>query len=158
MADIPENQEAFNRLSLELFARLYDAFPTPFNIDPPVANEVGFAAVPQEATQGQSWNIGTSTVDVVEWLAEEGFLRYEADPNHRYGYFWKVRLSLKGLIILGYVPISLQSPEQKEALITKVKRVLGLGAGTVGTESIKLVVAEIFKFTLANGAAIVGQM
>ena len=158
MADIPENMEAFNRVSLALFARLYDSFPKPFNIDPTVANELGFAAVPQEATEEQSWNIGTLGVDVVAWLAEEGFLRYEPDPNHRYGYFWKVRLSLKGLTILGYIPSTLRAAEQKEALITKVKRVLASGAGTAGSESIKLVVSEIFKLALAPATAIVGPL
>lgn len=158
MADIPENIEAFNRVSLELFVRLYDSFPKPFNIDPTVANKIGFAAVPQEATEEQAWNIGTLGTDVIEWLAEEGFLRYEPDPNHQHGYFWKVRLTLKGLTILGYVPSALQSTEQKEALITKVKRVLASGAATASSESIKLVVWEIFKLALAPGAAIVGQM
>lgn len=157
MAEIQENMDAFNRVSLELFARLYDSFPRPFNIDPTVANELGFAAVPQEATEEQSFNISTSGVDVVEWLAEEGFIRYEPDPNHQYGHFWKVRLSLKGLTILGHIPSSLRAVEQKEALITKVKRVLTSGAGTAGSESIKLVVSEIFKLALAPAIAI-GQL
>lgn len=47
MADISEDMEAFNRVALELFARLYDFFPMPCNIDPILANEIGFAAVPQ---------------------------------------------------------------------------------------------------------------
>jgi hypothetical protein len=158
MTDVPKNMESFNRVSLKLFARLYDSFPNPFDINPIVANELGFAAVPQEATEEEAFNIGTSVVDVVKWLAEEGFLRYDTDTNQRYGYFLKVRLSLKGLTILGYVPSSLQTSEQKEALITKVKHALASGVGTVASESIKLVVAEIFKLALAPGAAIVGHM
>jgi hypothetical protein len=149
--------EHFNRVSLELFARLYDSFPKPLNIGPTEANEIGFSAAPQEADYEQSWNIGTLGVDVIEWLAEEQFLRYEPDPNHRHGYFWKVRLTLKGLTILGYVPSTLQS-EQKETLIKKVKRAMESGAGTAGSESIRLVAAEIFKLALAPQAAIVGQM
>jgi len=158
MADIPENMEAFNRVSLQLFARLYDSFPKPLNIDSTAANAIGFAAVPQEADYEQSWNIGTLGVDVIEWLAEEQFLRYEPDPNNRHGHFWKVRLTLKGLTILGYVPFALQSEEQRETLIKKVKRALASGAGTAGSESIRLVVAEIFKFALAPQAAIVNPM
>lgn len=158
MADIPENMEAFNRVSLELFARLYDSFPKPFNIDPSVEGDIAFAAVPREATDEQAWNIGTLGTDVIQWLAEEGFLRYDPDPNHRYGYFGNVRLSLKGLTILGHVPASLQAAEPKEALIAKVKRVLASGAATASSESIKLVVSEIFKLALAPGAMIVGQM
>ncbi len=158
MPDIPENMEAFNRVSLELLARLYDSFPKPFNVDPTVATKIGFAAVPLEATDEQSWNIGTLGTDVIEWLAEEGFLRYDPDPNHRHGYFWKVRLTLKGLTILGHMPAALQPTEPKEALITKVKRVLASGATTATSEAIKGVVSEIFKLALAPGAAIVGQI
>lgn len=150
--------EAFNRVSLELFALLYDSFPKPFNINPTVANRIGFAAVPPEATDEQGWNIGTMGVDVIEWLAEEGFLRYDPDPNHRHGYFWKVRLTLKGLTILGHIPTALQSTEPKEALITKVKRVLASGATTATSEAIKVVVSEIFKLALAPGVAIAGRI
>jgi len=82
----------------------------------------------------------------------------EVDPNHRYGYFWKVRLTLKGLTILGYIPAALQPTDPKEALIAKVKRVLTTGAATATSESIKLVVSEIFKLALAPGAAIAGQI
>jgi len=158
MAEIPENIEAFNRVSLELFARLYDSFPKPLNIDPTVANKIGFAAVPQEANDEQSWKIGTMGVDVIEWLAEEQFLRYEPDPNQRHGYFGKVRLTLKGLTILGYVPFPPQSAAQKETLIKKVKNALASSAGTAGSESIRLVVGEIFKLALAPQAAIVSQV
>jgi hypothetical protein len=158
MADVPENIDAFNRVCLELLARLYDSFPRPLNIDPVAANGIGFAAVPEEATPEQSWNIGTLGSDVIEWLAEENFLRYEPDPNHRAGYFWKVRLTLKGLAILGHVPTALQPAAPKETLITRIKGVLASGAATAASESIKKLVAEIFKYALAPEAAIAGQI
>jgi hypothetical protein len=157
MTDIPENMDAFNRVSLELFARLYDAFPKPFNIDPTATNNIGFDAVPKEATDEQAWNIGTLGDDVIQWLAEEGFLRYDADPNHRHGYYWKVRLTLKGLTILGHVPCSLQIAEPKEPLIKKAKRALQSGAATARAESIKIVVSEIFKLALAPETALATQ-
>lgn len=72
--------------------------------------------------------------------------------------FGKVRLTLKGLTILDYVPAALRPTEQKEALITKVKRVLESAAAAASSESIKLVVSEIFKLALAPGAAIAARM
>ncbi|MCS4306270.1 hypothetical protein M2404_000583 [Rheinheimera pacifica] len=45
--------------------------------------------------------------DVLTFLSEEGFIRYLPDPNHQHGYYWRVRLTIKGLTVLG-------SPESLE--------------------------------------------
>ncbi len=158
MDNVPDNMEGFHRVALELLAQLYDSFPRPMNIDRLEANNLGFAAAPSGATEQQSWNIGTMGSDVIEWLAEEGFLRYEPDPSRREGYFWKVRLTLKGLTILGYVPSVLQPKEPKEPLIDKVKRTLTSGAATATSETIKLVVSQIFKLALAPGGLIASHI
>lgn len=89
------------------------------------------------------------TDDVIDWLAEEGFLRYERDPNHQHGFYWKVRLTLNGLTILGYMPTALQQAEQKEPLIQKVKTAISSATSSAGKEARTLVVSEIFK--LAKG-------
>lgn len=154
MADTPQNIEHFNLVVLELFSRLYESFPHPLNICDQSHIHIGFAAVPNGATGDEAWSIGTMASDVIEWLKEEGFLRYEPDPNHQHGNYWKVRLTLKGFTILGYVPTSLQQAEQKESLIDKAKQAIASAASTTGKEVIKQVVAEIFKLALAPGAVI----
>jgi len=154
MVDNPQNIEHFNLVVLKLLDRLYEAFPRPLDITSTTAIDIGFDAVPENATEEESWDIGTMAEDIIGWLSEEGFLRYEADPNHRHGNFLKVRLTLKGLTILGYVPSSLQHPESKASLIHKAKQAIGAGASAAGKEAVKQVVAEIFKLALAPGAAI----
>jgi len=154
MADNQQNIEHFNLVVLKLLDRLYEAFPRPLNITGTTAIDIGFDAVPEDATEEESWDIGTMAEDIIGWLSEEGFLRYQEDPNHQHGNFWKVRLTLKGLTILGYVPSSLQQQESKTSLINNAKQAIGAGASTAGKEAVKQVVAEIFKLALAPGAAI----
>lgn len=154
MANTPQNIEHFNLIVLKLFSRLYDSFPRPLNIVDTAATEIGFDATPEDASAEESWEIGMMTEDVIEWLNQEGFLRYEPDPNHAYGNYWKVRLTLKGLTILGYVPSSLSQAEAPESLIQRAKHAIASGASAAGKEAIKHVVSEIFKFALAPGATI----
>jgi hypothetical protein len=154
MADIPQNIDHFNRVVLQFLSRLYESFPRPINIDASTAIGIASRAVPDSATEEEAWNIGTMVEDVIPWLEEEGFLRYEPDPNHRAGMYWKVRLTLKGLTILGYVPSSLQPAEPKEPLIQKAKQAMASAASTAGKETMKHVVAEIFRLALTHGAVI----
>ncbi len=154
MTKVPENIENFNLVVLHLFSRLYESFPRPLDINADQGIDIGFGAVPEGATEEEAWDIGTMDDDVIVWLAEEGFLRYESDPQLREGYFWKVRLTLKGFTILGCVPTALSQNDAKEPLIQKVRQAISSTASTVSKESIKLVVAEIFKLALASGAAV----
>jgi len=144
----PTGMDSFNLVTLRLLDRLYDSFPRPLDITQEVGSHIGFSAVPADASEEEAWEIGTMTTDVIEWLAEEGFLRYEKDPNHRHGMFFKVRLSLKGLTILGSIPAAVKAKEAKEPLITKVKSILKSGSLEVATTGAKLVVSEIFKYAL----------
>lgn len=158
MAETPRNIEHFNLVVLELFSRLYESFPHPLNICDQSDIHIGFSAVPEDATGEEAWSIVTMAGDVIEWLKEEGFVRYEPDPNHRHGNYWKVRLTLKGFTILGYVPTSLQQAEQRESLIQRARYAMASAASAAGKEAIKHVVAEIFKLALAPGAVIAGTM
>jgi hypothetical protein len=154
VTNVPENIEHFNLVVLKLLSRLYEAFPRPLNMVDTMAIDIGFSAVPEDATVEEGWDIGTMAEDIVGWLSEEGFLRYEADPNHQRGNFWKVRLTLKGLAILGYVPSSVSQTKARESLIERAKQAIGSAASVAGKETIKQVVTEIFKLALAPGAAI----
>jgi len=154
MSKILKNIENFNLVVLHLFSRLYESFPRPLDINGDQAIDIGFDAVPDNSTDKEAWVIGTMDYDVIVWLAEEGFLRYQPDPEGREGYFWKVRLTLKGLTILGCVPTSLNQNDSKEPLIQKARQAISSTASAVSRESIKLVVAEIFKLALAPDSVI----
>lgn len=148
MNDSQENIGQFNLVALTLLNKLYESFPTPLNLGPHELNDIGFSAVPVEATEEQEWATGTMADDVFTFLAEEGFVRYEVDVNNRQGYFWKARLSLKGLAIL-----SSSSNEEKETFAQKIKRALATITTTAGIELGKHVVTEILKQALKSGVS-----
>jgi hypothetical protein len=149
MTDSPKNLHHFNLVVLKLLATLYESFPSPQNLDPHILNDICFNAVPEEASKEDCWEIGNMGEDVITFLEEEGFLRYEPDPNHREGYYGKTRLSLKGLTILGSVPNSLGS-QDKRSLIERAKGALSSMSTSAGSEAGKQVVLEIFKLALGG--------
>lgn len=145
MTTSQHHMDHFNRIILELFVRLFDAFPHPQNIDSQTAVDIGFGDIENTSTDKDTMNLGAKANDVMEWLREEGFIRYDPDPNYRPGNFWKVRLTLKTVTILGYVPVSFRKTDPKESLIQKAKHVMTATDSLSGKEAMKRVVEEIFK-------------
>ena len=146
MSDIPQNIQRFNLIALVLFTKLYEAFPSGIDVEP---LKVGHDALPKdESWDDQAWDFGAVAYDVVLWLAEEGFLRYENPNNTRE--FYNARLTMKGLTVLGYVPTSLQSTGPKEPLIEKIKRVLATGTEKAGAEGVRAILGQIFSMALAS--------
>ncbi len=82
-----------------------------------------------------------AATNTVSWLAEEGFLRYKAAA---YGGYVGVRLSMKGLTVLGYIPLSIKSTETAEPLIVRLKRAVGKGVEGAATDAIKDVLGQVF--------------
>jgi len=147
---IPPNIQRFNSLALVVFARLYEAFPKGVDLD---AIDTGIAAIPEDPniSASESFEYFDVAYDVVEWLAREGFLTYE-NPNHERK-FYNARLTMKGLVILGHVPSSLQPGESSEALIDKMKKVLKAGGKIATAETAKALVSKAFSLALSSGAA-----
>jgi len=142
--------DAFNRIVLKLFIRLYDAFPHPQNINIQTATDLGFDLFKRDIKEDENVNVGTVANDMMEWLREEGFIRYDPDPNYRPGTFWKVRLTLKGVTVLGYTRASLRKTDPMEPLIQKAKHVITSAETPSGTEAVRRVVEEIFIRTLTS--------
>lgn len=143
------NVEVFNVTALELFAKLYDAFPVPVTVD---SKDVGVAASEAAESINDTMKMIFYAEHTISWLAEEGFLRFEkGGPPHTT--FTKVRLTLKGLTILGYTPSSIQAPEKSQSIIGRVKSVLASGAEKAGTEAVKSVLAEIFRLATSPTAS-----
>jgi len=96
-----------------------------------------------ESDQLREWErIAASTVS---WLAEEGFLHVQSAV---YGGFINVRLSMKGLTILGYIPVSIKPNEPADPLIVRLKRSDGKGIEGATTDTVKYVLGQIFKLSL----------
>lgn len=157
MADVPPNIHAFNLVCLTLFEKLYEAFPTPINIS---SNSIGVESIPKDASYEASWDAQVLAGEAITWLQEENFIRVGSTTIS--GDFALVRLTLKGLTVLGYIPTSLQTSATKEALIDRVKNVLASGAEKASAEGVKALVLEAFKLSAAvagfgTGSNVVGM-
>lgn len=146
----PENIENFNRICLVLFDKLYSAFPVPVEID---VDAIAMIAVPQDATYKNTWDVLSVGGEVINFLAEEGFLTHKGAMLDGSQYF-QVRLTMKGLAVLGYVPASL---ERQETLISKIRSVMGGGLKEAGGETVRQLVSQAFSLTLA-AAPTVGKL
>lgn len=144
MIDVPENIHKFNLNALSLLARLYESFPSSIELRP---SSVG--AAPQDASYDEAFKFSAEADDVVTWLAEEGFLRFQ--NRDLSGTFYQVRLTLKGLTVLGYIPTSLQAKDRKEPVIDKIKRVLASGTEKASAEAVKCLLSKLFTLALPLG-------
>jgi hypothetical protein len=85
--------------------------------------------------------------DTVRWLREEGFIRYESEGPT--GTFRSATLTMRGLTVLGYIPVSLKASPAKEPLIEKIHKGLKAGAKTASQELIKQSVGQGFRLLLS---------
>jgi hypothetical protein len=142
-----DNMAFFNRLTLAIFAKLYAAFPTPFDID---IKTVAMEVIPEDADENTTWNCLQAAEDAVDFLAQEGFL------THKGGYLeggtvLQVRLTLKGLAILGSTPDSL---EGRTPMIDRINKALASGAREAGSETVRQVTQQVLTAALAAGPAL----
>jgi hypothetical protein len=144
MPDTLNNIDLFNITAICLFDKLYDAFPNPIDIE---TRELGIRASPNGAEVSEAVRFALYAENAVSWLVEEGFVRFE--PPRFATTFRKVRLTLKGLTVLGYLPSAVQRNETPETLITKIKRSLSAGAEKAGTEVVKSLLTEVFKLAMS---------
>jgi len=138
--DTPDNLKAFNYITLKIFDKLYEAFPEPINI-----SGVRFVieCVVDEGGDTENTNNLHLLNDTVTWLEEEGFLTTKGQTMK--GNIIHARLTLKGLTVLGYFPMSLDEKEDKTTIIEKTKEVLGKGIEDTSTEAVKNIVSSAFK-------------
>lgn len=143
----PENIEIFNRICIVLFDRLYSAFPVPIEI---AVNDISAEVAPREDFDG-SWDVSTIGREVIEFLNQEGFLTAEGSYDSGSVYL-QVRLTMKGLAVLGYVPSTL---EKQEALISRISRVARGGLKEAGGEVVRQLVSQVFNLAIAAAPTLV---
>lgn len=143
----PQNIETFNRICVALFDELYSSFPVPVEID---VSGIAMSAVPQDASYETAWDVLSVGGEVINFLAEEGFLTHKGaflDGSQ----FLQVRLTMKGLAVLGYIPTSI---ENQEPLISKIRSVVGGGLKEAGGETVRQLVSQAFSLALAAAPAV----
>jgi len=96
----PRNIEVFNRISLYILIKLYESFPNPIDINP---EAMGLEAQPDEEDWDKVWDLMEMSTNTVSWLKQENFISIEGSTIGPFTYTG-VRLTLKGLTLLGYFP------------------------------------------------------
>lgn len=144
MATLPLNIQRFNDIAIKLFEKLYSSFPECISID---GCAIGAEAILPDASQSDAFDTVVMGDFVVTWLSEEGFIRYESRDLQ--GNYYGVRLTLRGLTILGYVPSSVSS--RKEPIIERIKQYLSSTTGKATGEAAKVIVGELFRLSLVAG-------
>ncbi len=146
MSDTPSNIVQFNTLVLALLTHLYKKFPTPTGLDGWESSEIAMGILSDDASGEDAWNSITMIEDVVTFLAEEGFLRYELTPQQvvgQKGPFYNVRLTLKGFSILGSTPGSMLG--KRKSLFDRARESLGKMTTAAGQELGRQTIGEIFR-------------
>ena len=139
----PDNIARFNRSVLGVLAFLHEQFPKPAKIH---LIEMTSRIYPEgEEPDSDYWKTLGEIGYTIDWLEEEGFLRYEKKDGK--GDFLKVRLTQKGLTALGLVPKSLNG---KKPIIERAKAALESGSEKAAAEIVKALLVAA-----ANGVSTV---
>ena len=143
----PPNIDLFNRFALAVFRRLYLSFPVAVELD---VNELIMSVTPTNAAYEESFNALSVGGEALNFLASEGFLVHQGallDGSQ----FLQVRLTMKGLAVLGSMPAAL---ERKESLITKILAISGKGLKDAASEQVQELASQAFAFALASAPAV----
>lgn len=143
-----DNITFFNRVTLALFEKLYSTFPTPTELD---VKSIAMSIIPEGVEFDEAWDCLQAAEDAIDFLEQEGFLTHKGKYLEG-GKFLQVRLSLKGLAILGSTPDSL---EGKQPLIDRIRKVLSGGAKEAGTEAVKQLTQQALAAAVAAGPMVV---
>lgn len=142
MTIVPTNIQRFNDITLKLFEKLYFSFPEGIKVE---GCGVGAEVTALDATFDEAFATVTLADFVIVWLSEEGFIRYESRDQQ--GCYYNVRLTLRGLTILGYLPSSVTA-NRKEPLIEKIKRYVSSGTEKATEEVAIKIIGELFRLAL----------
>ena len=92
--------------------------------------------------------------DAIDFLVQEGFLTHQGGYLEG-GTYVMVRLTLKGLTILGSTPDSL---EGRIPMIDRIKKALSGGVKEAGAEAVKQLTQQAFVAAVAAGPAFLSSI
>ena len=145
------NIDFFNLFTLALLERLYGEFPTPVEIE---TLALGTGLLPEDIDQEVGFKLLNSTDDAMNFLTEEGFITHQGTSLEG-DTFLQVRLTAKGLSVLGSTPDSL---EGREPLVGRIRKALAGGAKAAGSEAVKQLVQQALGVAVGAAPAIVAQL
>ncbi|WP_154667885.1 hypothetical protein [Pseudoduganella violaceinigra] len=144
----PPNVDLFNRFCLAVFNELYTAFPVPVNLK--VAALIA-DVTPEEASYEIAFNAHTLAAESLKFLESEGFLTSQGSYLDQ-SEILQVRLSLKGLTVLGMVPNSLT---QKKSAISGITDVVAGGLKKAAAEKVQDLASQVFSYALVAAPSLV---
>lgn len=125
------NMDEFNRMTVIVLGKLYDAFPQPIR--------VLVEDVVEKSNKKPDENIIRNFDATVRFLASEGFLKYESESDEGL-FFYETSLTSKGLRILRAVPSAL---EEKQSIGQKFVEITKSGTKEASKEILKAVVNQL---------------
>jgi hypothetical protein len=145
---VPQNIDCFNKATLLVLDKLYQAFPVPIELS---ASKIATDTLPPDATYDESFQCIEPVVHTIEFLRKEGFIEY-AEHCLAGTTFLHVRLTSKSLALLGHTPSAL---EPHVSISEKFRNLLKGGIKEVSSETAKKAVEVLF----TNGPALfaIGQ-
>lgn len=147
----PPNIDLFNRFALAVFKKLYLSFPVATELD---VNDLIMSVTPTNSSYEQSFDALSVGGEALNFLASEGFLVHQGaflDGSQ----FLQVRLTMKGLAVLGSMPAAL---ERKESLISKILAISGKGLKDAASEQVQDLASQAFAFALASAPAVAAML
>lgn len=126
---IPPNIDSFNRVVAVGLLKLYASFPVRIDLN---AEDVAWRAASEAGLEdGALWSFPEQVHGALEFLAREGFIQYRPDLRtmEEHHLFHDAQLTMKGLAILGAVPITVDEGRDRRPLVERLQE--GLKEGTV---------------------------
>jgi len=139
--------EYFNLYCLKLLQHLYDRFPVPADIS---EDELLLDFVGDELTEAEELAQHQRMLcHIVDFLESEGFLTIQARLLE--GGYVNVRLTMKGLAVLGAIPAAVTTVTQRTSLIKRIKGLFEKGLDAGATKLAEELVGSLFSFALRSG-------
>ncbi|XOZ32865.1 hypothetical protein ACMDCT_11665 [Halomonadaceae bacterium KBTZ08] len=140
------NFEIFNQITLHLLVRLFESFPNYVQVE---ARTLGFDAIEREDDESfeEGWELLELSKNSVSWLQAEGFIEVKGDVHS--GSELEMRLTLKGLTLLGYAPPTMENSVYK-TFAEEAQEALASGS--------KAAVADVVKSLFIRGVTLVPEV
>jgi len=138
------NIDKFNYISLHILNKLYDSFPTKIEL-----SDTDFIVDIYFENEDEVQNAIPIFNDSITWLNEEGFLRMKDYSDHEGYNFYDVRLTMKGLTILGSIPSTLNKGAS-ETLIDEIKSAIGKGIQDSAADGVKNIIKTLFTLSMIS--------
>lgn len=142
---VPPNIDIFNRFSLTVFHRLYIIFPMPVELD---VHDLMMSSIPEDSSFDEAFDALQVGREALGFLSAEGFINHQGAFRESSG-FRQVRLTMKGLTILGSVPTSLIT---KKPLISRILAATEKGIKNAAAEQVQALMNKVLIAALSKAA------